>query len=76
MALQHAEAPLIMSRSVLVPIVKNSKKSLNDGNNYRSIEISSVIGKIFDNNVLVNEVSTHPAAGSLALEVYSRLPGV
>ena len=52
MTLQHADAPEAMAHSVLVPIVKNPKKSLNDGSNYRSIAISSIIGKIFDNVVL------------------------
>ena len=50
--LVHGRSPQDMLLSVLVPIPKNLKKSLYDSNNYRSIAISSVIGKIFDNIVL------------------------
>jgi len=52
MTLHHADVPGALAHSVLVPIVKNGKKSKSDGNNYRSIAISSIIGKIFDNIVL------------------------
>ena len=52
-ALRHADVPNTMSHSIIVPIVKNVKKSPNDGNNYRSVAISSTIGKIFDKIVLV-----------------------
>lgn len=52
-ALLHASIPDIMSHSLIVPIVKNAKKSLNDSNNYRSVAISSIIGKFYDKIVLV-----------------------
>lgn len=52
MALQHADVPGALAHSVLVPILKNAKKSKSDASNYRSIAISSIIGKIFDNVVL------------------------
>jgi hypothetical protein len=38
--------------SLLRPIPKNRKKSLNDSSNYRSIAISSILLKIFDKVVL------------------------
>ena len=41
-----------MLLSVLVPIPKSQRKSLSDSNNYRSIAISSLIGKIFDHIIL------------------------
>lgn len=49
----HGISPLDMLLSVLVPIPKNLKKSLQDSNNYRSIAISSLIGKILDNVILI-----------------------
>ena len=50
--LVHGNGPHDMLMSVLVPIPKNVKKSLRDSTNYRSIAISSIIGKILDNVVL------------------------
>jgi len=50
--LVHGNSPHDMLMSVLVPIPKNAKKSLRDSTNYRSIAISSIVGKIFDNIVL------------------------
>ena len=38
--------------SILRPILKNMKKSLNDSNNYRSIAISSIMLTILDNIIL------------------------
>ena len=58
MTLQHADVPGALAHSILVPIVKNGKKSKSDGNNYRSIAISSIIGKIFDNVVLKKHCNT------------------
>lgn len=45
-------APSEMLMSVLVPIPKNRRKSLSSSNNFRSIAISSIIGKILDNVIL------------------------
>ena len=50
--LSHAVTPESMLRSVLIPIPKSKKKSLNDSSNYRSIALSSILCKIFDNIVL------------------------
>ena len=52
MALKHQHVPQHMLGSVLVPIPKNLRKSIHDSNNYRSIAISSLIAKIFDNVIL------------------------
>jgi hypothetical protein len=46
-------APGEMIMSILVPIPKNRKKSLNSSNNYRSIAISSIMGKILDHIVFL-----------------------
>lgn len=46
-------APPAMLESVLVPIPKSRKKSVCDSSNYRSIAISSLIGKILDNLILM-----------------------
>jgi hypothetical protein len=52
MMLTHSLVPAKMLHSVLVPIPKNQKKSLSDSSNYRSIAISSVLGKVLDNIVI------------------------
>ena len=49
----HSVVTKEMLLSVIVPIPKNRKKSLGDSSNYRSIAISSLIGKILDHIVLV-----------------------
>ena len=51
--MQHAYSPKEMLLSALVPIPKNRKKSLNDSNNYRSIALSSIIGKVLDNIIIM-----------------------
>jgi hypothetical protein len=50
--LNHSFAPMTMLTSVLIPIPKNRKKSLSESNNYRSIALSSIIGKIWDKIIL------------------------
>ena len=50
--LRHSFSPPQMLYSILVPIPKNSKKSLGDSNNYRSIAISSILGKVLDNIII------------------------
>ena len=51
--LQHCLVPHDMRLSALVPIQKNKNKSMNDSDNYRSIALGSIIGKVLDNIVLV-----------------------
>ena len=46
--MQHGYTPEQMSRSTIIPIPKNCRKSLNDSENYRGIALSSPIGKLFD----------------------------
>jgi len=46
--LKHNNIPPDMMLSTLIPIPKNRKKSLTDSNNYRSIALSSIIGKVLD----------------------------
>jgi exonuclease III len=50
--LMHCMVPSKMLHSVLVPIPKSTKKSLGDSNNYRSIAISSIVGKVLDNIII------------------------
>ena len=50
-----AASELFMSAFVSIP--KDSKKSLNESNNYRSIALSSVTGKVLDNIVLTQHAS-------------------
>ena len=51
--LSHGCVPSDLLLSTLVPIPKNKRKSLNDSNNYRAIALSSILGKLFDNILLV-----------------------
>jgi hypothetical protein len=57
MMLRHSFVPKLMMDSTLVPIPKNARKSLNRSDNYRSIAISSLIGKILDNIILTKHDS-------------------
>ena len=50
--LSHTVVPKQMLIAVLIPITKNRRKSLYDSSNYRSIALSSIIGKVFDRIVL------------------------
>lgn len=50
-------APAEMLTSILVPIPKNRKKALSNSGNFRSIAISSIVGKILDHIVLKNHSS-------------------
>jgi len=54
MLYKRFNAPHEMLISYMVPIPKNRKKALNDSNNYRSIAISSIVGKVLDHIVLKN----------------------
>lgn len=46
--LTHGHTPDGMLIATICPIPKDVKKSVNDSNNYRSIALSSIIGKVFD----------------------------
>jgi len=50
--LRHGYVPHDFSLSTLIPIPKNSKKSLNDSNNYRAIALSSILSKSLDHIIL------------------------
>ena len=50
--LSHIVMPKQMLISVLVPIPKNRRKSLCESSNYRSIALSSIVGKVFDRMIL------------------------
>ena len=51
-AVVHGCIPSEINTSTLVPIPKNTKKSLNDSDNYRAIALSSIFGKLFDKIIL------------------------
>jgi exonuclease III len=53
--LVHGLVPSSMMLGTMVPIPKNKRKSLADSNNYRSIALSSILGKVFDLIVLKKE---------------------
>ena len=55
--LSHSYVPQEMLISSLVPIPKNLKKSLGSSDNYRSIAIGSILGKVLD-NVFIEKHST------------------
>ena len=46
--LVHGVNPSVLLRSVIIPIPKNTKASLNDSKNYRGIALSSALTKIID----------------------------
>ena len=50
----HGYCPNQMQRSVVIPIPKNKKKSLNVSENYRGIALGSIAGKLFDILILHN----------------------
>jgi hypothetical protein len=50
--LSHGCSPDALSRSTVIPIPKNVRKSLNSSDNYRGIALSSIIGKILDYIIL------------------------
>ena len=50
--LSHSFVPQEMLSSSLVPIPKNMRKSLNTSDNYRSIAIGSIFGKVFDTIII------------------------
>jgi exonuclease III len=50
----HSIIPSSFSLSTVVPIVKNKRKSVNSSDNFRSIALSSVLGKLLD-MVLLNK---------------------
>ena len=54
----HSYTPADMLLSTLVPIPKNRKKSLNSSQNYRSIALSSILGKVLDHAILKTYNST------------------
>ena len=49
----HQVAPSNMLSSTLVPIPKDKKKSLSSSDNYRSIALSSIVGKVLDKIILM-----------------------
>ena len=49
----HNIIPHEMLSGTIVPIPKNKRKSLNDSLNYRSIALSSIVGKLMDNGILI-----------------------
>ena len=53
----HGHLPQSMNLSVIVPIIKNKKKRVNDKNNYRPICLSNVCSEIIE-VVIFNRIST------------------
>jgi hypothetical protein len=51
--LHHSYAPESFMLSTVVPIPKNKRKSLCDSGNYRGIALSSVLGKVLDWVILI-----------------------
>jgi hypothetical protein len=50
--LSHGFCPIEFSRSTVIPIPKNPRKSLSCADNYRGISLSSIIGKLLDYIIL------------------------
>ena len=51
--LSHAFSPIQFCTPTLIAIPKNGRKSLHDSNNYRSIALSNVLGKLLDKIILM-----------------------
>ena len=51
--IMHNIIPHEMLSGTIVPIPKNKRKSLNDSSNHRSITLSSIVGKLMDNAILI-----------------------
>ena len=49
----HNAIPCEMLSGTIVPIPKSTRKSINDSSNYRSVTLSSIIGKLLDNAILI-----------------------
>ena len=49
----HYIIPHEILSSTIAPIPKIKRKSLNDSSNYRSITLSSIVGKLMDNAILI-----------------------
>ena len=71
MLLANSIAPMTMLESILVPIPKNRKKPMCESSNYRSIALSSIIGKIWDKIIL----SKHAAILSMTDLQFCFRPG-
>jgi hypothetical protein len=50
--MRHIFVPKKLLVATLVPIPKNCRKSMYDSSNYRSIALSSIIGKVLDRMIL------------------------
>ena len=50
--MRHAFAPDAFRVSVMIPIPKNTRKSLNNSENYRAIALSSILNKLLDKIIL------------------------
>ena len=46
--IHHSFTPMDMLLGTIIPIPKDTRKSANDSNNYRSIALSSAFGKVLD----------------------------
>ena len=51
--ISHGFTPIDFRLSTLVPIPKNKRKSVNVSDNYRAIALSSILGKVLDNLILL-----------------------
>ena len=51
---KHGMSPEGLTLSTIISIPKNKKKSLNSSDNYRGIALSSIIGKMLDRIIFVN----------------------
>ena len=57
LCLRHGFIPHACIDTVLVPIVKNKNKNVQDINNYRPIALATVISKLFERFILYHNSS-------------------
>ena len=56
--LTHGVAPSGLLLSTMIPVPKDKRASKSNSNNYRSIAISSILGKIFDSIVMKEQYAS------------------
>ncbi|XP_022837226.1 uncharacterized protein LOC111364552 [Spodoptera litura] len=64
LCLCHGYLPEELTKTIVVPIVKNKTGDISDKNNYRPISLATVIAKVLDsllNNILVRHIKLHDA---------------
>ena len=52
LCLTHGYMPLDMTKTTIVPVIKNKCGNLADSNNYRPIAIATIVSKLYESTIL------------------------